>query len=139
MATAPERLRVVIADDFEPYRRVLAELVKRMPEVDLVGQAASGPELVGLCRRLRPRVVVADAGMPALPALQLLDAVRTESPGSALVVVSAEADPFDVRRTLAAGATAWVLKADAYADLERAIRLAALGRVFVSARLGSAS
>ena len=67
--------------------------------------------------------------------VKLVEALRTHCPGSAIVMVSAEADPLEVRRTLAAGASAWVLKADAYADLGSAIASILEGEPFVSARL----
>ncbi len=75
MTTDP--LTLIIADDERPARRFLAGLLKTCPGVELVGEAASGEEAIGLIRTRRPQLALLDLQMPELGGL---DVVRRLAP-----------------------------------------------------------
>src|SRR5947209_3577551 len=63
-------IRVVLADDHEIFRDGFRIMLKKQPEVKLVGEAANGEELISLARELQPDVVVTDIKMPRLDGVQ---------------------------------------------------------------------
>src|SRR5579871_2296112 len=69
--SAPLALKVLIVDDEAPARARLASLVAELGEVQVVGEAASGPEALGLTEDLAPDVVLLDVRMPGMDGLQV--------------------------------------------------------------------
>ena len=76
----PKPLRVVLADDERPARRFLANLLKTFPDVEVVGEASNGREVVELIAETRPALVLLDLQMPELGGL---DAARLLKEGTA--------------------------------------------------------
>jgi two-component system LytT family response regulator len=73
-----DRLRVVIADDERPARNFLADLLKGFGEVELVGEAANGPEAVETIERLKPDLALLDLQMPELDGLGVVRLLKRE-------------------------------------------------------------
>jgi DNA-binding LytR/AlgR family response regulator len=76
--TGKSRVRVVIADDERPARSFLAGLLETFPEVDLVGEAASGTEVIALIEEVRPDLALLDLQMPEVDGLQVVGLLREE-------------------------------------------------------------
>jgi two-component system LytT family response regulator len=74
----PMRLRVIVADDERPARAFLSALLGTEPDVELVGEAASGTEAVELIERVRPDLALLDLHMPELDGLGVVRAVRRD-------------------------------------------------------------
>ncbi len=106
--TAPERgraLRVVLADDDVLLREGLASLLDRSG-FEVAGQAGYGPGLLALVRSARPDLAIIDIRMPpaqATEGLQAARVVRTELPGTAIIVLSAHVEVDEAMELLAAG------------------------------------
>lgn len=79
-------LRVLIADDEEPARLVLAEMLEAHPDVEILGEASNGLEAVGLAARTHPDLVLLDVQMPRLDGFEVLELL---DPGVAVVFVTA--------------------------------------------------
>jgi DNA-binding NarL/FixJ family response regulator len=105
---APERgraLRVVLADDDVLLREGLASLLDRSG-FDVAGQAGNGPGLLALVRSARPDLAIIDIRMPpaqATEGLQAARVIRTELPGTAIIVLSAHVEVDEAMELLAGG------------------------------------
>ena len=126
----PQRPRVLLADD----HLLVAEALKSLltPEFDLVGVVEDGRELVEATRTLRPDVIVADVTMPHLNGIDALVRLRQGGDPVPVVFLTMHRDVTFARRALEAGASGFVLKHSAPAELLTAIRAALQGRTYLT-------
>jgi EAL domain-containing protein (putative c-di-GMP-specific phosphodiesterase class I)/CheY-like chemotaxis protein len=120
----PLRLRLLIADDDAAIRRMVSELVRDEPDLEVAGTAATGTEAVEVAERLRPDVALLDVGMPG-GGVEAARAIAARSPGTRIVAYSGYGDAATVRDMLQAGAVGYAVKSGSIADLLSAIRRAA--------------
>ncbi|MHB1844176.1 MAG: response regulator [Deltaproteobacteria bacterium] len=125
-------LRVVLADDHRIVREGIEALLTAPPpagaaRIDVVGQAATGPEALALCRALAPDVVVLDLGLPELSGIEVMAALRAAEAPPRVVVLSMHATAEHVRRAREGGAAAYVVKGSGVRELAAAIRRATEG------------
>ena len=125
-----ERLRLVIADDhglvLEGLRRALAE----HPDIEIVGSATSGSEVIPLVARLDPDIVLMDLRMPRMDGLTCLDRLRKQYPKVRVVILSATHEQEHILTALKRGASGFILKTVDPADLAAALRTVAEGTVY---------
>ncbi|MFM9564371.1 response regulator [Streptomyces turgidiscabies] len=135
MTTAPPGpagpLRVVIADDHAVVRAGLRALLEGEPDLDVIAEAGSGEEAVGLVARMLPDVALMDLrfGSPGngIDGVEAIRRLAAEAPGVAVVMLTSYAGRADAVRALEAGARGYVLKAGPPEELFRAVRGAATG------------
>ncbi|MDF3017611.1 MAG: Two component transcriptional regulator, LuxR family, partial [Thermomicrobiales bacterium] len=124
-------IRVVLADDHAVLRTGLAMLLNAQTDLEVVGEAGSGAEAIALARDAKPEVVVMDLTMGRDSGLDVIAAIRRLQPSSYVLVLSMHRDVSYVRAALAAGASGYVAKSVADAELLTAVRAVAKGRTFV--------
>ena len=100
---------VVVADDDEPVRLALADLISDHPRLLLVGIAASGGETADLCRLHHPHLAVVDFMMPG-GGVDAIEAIRNASPATSVVVYTAQSNRRTREHLLRAGAADVVIK-----------------------------
>jgi DNA-binding NarL/FixJ family response regulator len=124
------RPRVLLADD----HRIMAEGLRGLlePEFELVAIAGDGRELVAAAKRHRPDVIVADVTMPSLNGIEAAVQLRRAGVSARVVFLTMHRDIAYARRALEAGASGFVLKHSAPAELVRAIREALEGKTYVT-------
>ena len=129
------RPRVLLADDHAPLlaaiRRLLAE------EFDVVGEASDGSEAVRLARALEPDVVIIDLAMPPTGGIEAIRQLQAEASAPAILALTVISDSAVRRAALEAGASGYVLKSQAGADLIPAIRAALAGDPVLPLRPGT--
>jgi two-component system, NarL family, response regulator NreC len=130
---AEDVLSVVVADDHAMMRRGLLQLLEGEERIALAGEAIDLESTAQVVGERRPDVLVLDLTMPDGSAMEMLSELRTTSPRTQIVVVSAEDSPGFAQRALAAGASGFVLKELADEDLAGAIFAAAKGDEYLSA------
>ena len=118
-------VRVLLADDHTMFRQGLREMLSTDGAIEVVGQAENGEEAVALTRRLKPDVVVLDVEMPVMGAEEAIGPILRVSPPPGIVVVTMHDDPRLVRRLLAMGASAYLVKSASMQELISAVRTAA--------------
>lgn len=122
---APSLMRVLIADDEDDVRDLLAEMIRREPDLELVATASDAGEAIEAAERERPDVAIIDAHMPDGGGLRALRELADRVPETATVVLSAFDSQSKVVEHLDAGALAYLVKPvsrkDLVATLERAV------------------
>ena len=129
------RVRVLLADDHKMIRAGLRLVLEQQPEVAVVGEADDGRQAVALAEELKPDVVVMDVGMPNLNGIEAAAQVKQALPATAVVMLSMHSDEGYILRALRAGATGYILKDSAEADLVAAVRAVAEGKSFFSPKV----
>ena len=119
-------LRILVVDDFKPWRDTACEIIEVQPELQVIAQAEDGEEAVQLATDLKPDLVVLDIGLPKLNGLTAAARIFEASPGTKIVFFSQDNDPDIVRTARNIGASGFVHKLKANTDLLSAIT-AALG------------
>lgn len=110
-------MRILMVDDFVPWRNYLRSLLEARSDFKVVGEAADGVEGVEKAKELQPDLVLLDVGMPRLNGIAAAAQIRKISPKSAILFVSVETSPEFVEAALEAGAKAYVAKAEAGSKL----------------------
>jgi len=117
-------VKVLIADD----HRLIVEGVRRALEEDggfeIVGEAASGSQVLPLVSQTRPDVVVLDLHMPQVDGLICLDQIRQRFPKTKVVILSVSTDEHLIESVLKRGASAYIVKSVNPIDLPAALRQA---------------
>jgi DNA-binding NarL/FixJ family response regulator len=109
-------LRVVIADDDEAYAELVADLLTRCRELEVVGIAKDGEEAVQLACWQDADVVLMDVDMPRIDGITATRLVRKARPRVCVLMLSG-AEPDRIHDAREAGAAAYINKANAQADL----------------------
>jgi two-component system response regulator NreC len=115
-------IRVLLADDHASVRDGLRALLDESPDINVVEVAADGLETVRKVRELKPDLVVMDISMPHLGGIEATRRVLRDSPGTRVLILSQYDDADYVLDALWAGASGYLLKRDAGAELVDGIR-----------------
>lgn len=129
-------IRVLVADDHMLVRAGLRAVLDRMPEVEVVGEAESGAEVIALAARCRPDVVIMDLDMPGDAGLAATRALTASEPHPSILVLTTHPESDGVIDALRAGAAGYLTKNLAREELESAIRIAAAGEIYVRPHVG---
>jgi two-component system response regulator DesR len=120
-------IRVVVAEDQTMVLEALAALLDSEEDIQVVGMARNGREVLELVRTLAPDVLVADIEMPEMSGLEVASAIRGMETTTRVVILTTFARPGYLRRALEAGAGGYLLKDSPSADLAAAIRRVSAG------------
>ena len=131
-------LSFLLCDDHPLVLEGLGALISREPGWQVSARAGGGAEAVRLAAASSPDVAVVDVAMPDMDGIETTAQIRRVSPRTRIIALSMYADDHYLRRMLDAGASAYVLKNEASADLIRAIRCVLDGETFISPGLAAA-
>lgn len=131
------RVRAVVADDHPLFRNGLVRALTASGRIDVVGEAATGPQALELMHQLRPDVALLDLQMPGLDGGQVAAAARSGGLATRVLIVSAHDGPPRVYEALKLGAAGFVHKEAAPAQIVDAVLACSAGRDVVSPRLAS--
>ena len=117
-----EQIRILIADDHSVVREGLVSLVKRKPDMTVVGEASNGREAVDLWKEHRPDVTLLDLRMPELDGVGTIKELRQLDENARIVVLTTFDGDEDIYRAIKAGAKGYLLKDVAREALMESIR-----------------
>jgi DNA-binding NarL/FixJ family response regulator len=120
-------IRVLVADDHPVVREGLSAIVDVEDDIVVVGQAWDGAEALRQTRALRPDVVLMDLKMPNMDGVAATERIRSELPGTQVLILTTYADDESIMAGVRAGARGYLLKDAPPDELVRAIRIVARG------------
>jgi len=126
--TPHSSVRILVVDDFEPWRQQVCSILQIRPGLRVVAEIADGLEAVQKAEELQPDLIVLDIGLPLLNGIEVARRVRKVSPKSKILFVSQESSADVVQEALRTGARGYVLKTDAGSELLIAINVVLRGR-----------
>jgi len=128
----PSQVRVLVVDDYEPFRRFVCSTLQKRPELQVIGEASDGLEAVQKAEELKPDLILLDIGLPTLDGIDASRRISMVVPGAKILVVTQNNDADVARAVLSDGASGYVLKLDANRELLRAVEVVLNGGQFVS-------
>ena len=129
----PQLTKILLVDDFEPFRRFACSLLQQMAVFE-VAEAADGLEAVQKAKELNPELILLDIGLPRLNGIEVAKRVQSFAPTTKILFCSQESSPDVVREALTRG-FGYVHKLEAGIDLLPAFNAVLSGRRFVSSNL----
>jgi DNA-binding NarL/FixJ family response regulator len=132
-----EPITIVIADDHALVRSGLRRLLESEADMTVVGEAGNADAALELVRACGPAVLLLDLSMPGTPSLEAIPGIVQLVPAPAVVVLTAHDEHEFARASLAAGASAYVLKDAAETSVVEAIRAAVAGRPYLDPAMGA--
>jgi two-component system, NarL family, response regulator NreC len=130
-------IRTVIVDDHAVVRSGLRLVLEGEDDIEVVAEAADARNAVFEARAHRPDVILLDVVMPGRSGIEAIPDLLKESPESKVLVLSMQDDPAYVREAFGAGASGYVLKEAADAEVVAAVREVANGQRYVHPTLGA--
>ena len=130
----PSAIRVLVVDDYEPWRRYFATTLRKELGLQVIGEASDGLEAVQQAQELQPDLILLDIGLPRLNGIEAARRIRKLSPESKILFVSQECSVDLVQEALRTGAQGYVVKTDAKSEVVEAVNTVLRGDQFVGKR-----
>lgn len=125
-------VRVLIVDDYAPWRRFIATALASKQEIGILEEAKDGLTAIQKAMELQPDLVVLDLNMPDLNGIEIARRIRESVPKAKILFLTDNTSQDIVRHALSAGAQGYVAKSRAARDLLPAVESLLLGKTFVS-------
>ena len=129
-------MNILIADDHPVVRQGLRQMLASETDLNVVGEARNGHEVVEISKRVEWDVAVLDYNMPGRTGLELVKELKQRHPGRPVLILSMYPEERYALRALKAGAAGYITKESASGELVNAIRKVAKGGRYVSTSLG---
>jgi DNA-binding NarL/FixJ family response regulator len=131
-------VRILIVDDFEPWRRFLCSFLQQDPAWQIISEASDGLEAIDKSRELQPDLIVLDIGLPKLNGIEAARQIHRIAPCSRILFFSENCCPEVVQEALRVGGRGYVVKSDAAHDLIPSLKAVMQDQRFVSSRVAGA-
>jgi len=128
-------IRIALVEDQRLIRELLAAVLSRETDFEVVAQVGTGREAISAEIEVRPDVFVVDISLPDVDGLEVARALRRNRPRLPILALSIHEEPYFVREMLQAGADGYVVKSAAMEELVRAIRAVHEGRMYLSPKI----
>ena len=125
-------VRVLVVEDYEPFRRFVCSTLGKRPELQVVGEASDGLEALQKAVELRPDLILLDIGLPSLNGIEVARQMRSLVPESKIIFLTQESSSDLVQEALSLGARGYVTKNMVLEDLFAAVETVLSGMTFVS-------
>ena len=125
-------INVVLADDHTLVRAGIRALLEKLPGVKVTGEAGDGREVLNLVKAQQPDVVLMDIAMPGLNGLEAAARMARDFPDVRVIILSMHNNEEYVLRSIKSGASGYLLKKAATAELETALHRVVDGEIYLS-------
>jgi len=123
-----EKIRVLAVDDHPLWCTGIASVINAQPDMLLVAQASTGRQAIEYFGKHKPDVILAEVRLPDISGIEAMIAIRDEFPNARFIVLTGFARDNEIRRSLAAGARAYMLKSMSSSELIDVIRQVHAGK-----------
>lgn len=123
---------ILVADDHSILREGLRALLSNTPDLEVIGEAEDGKDVIEKARQLHPELVLLDLSMPIINGTEAIRAIKKRNPEIKIIALTVHKSEEYVRATLDAGADGYVLKDDTSNDLLTSIRNVRNGKIHLS-------
>lgn len=127
-----ERIRIVLADPHELFRDALAARFESHPKIEVAGTTTDADQLVQICRRERPQVVVLEVNLPGRGTFDAAEAILAERPQTKVILLTAHLADIFIGYGLRLGVAGYLLKDETFDQLCKAIERAVAGETYFS-------
>lgn len=128
--SSPTPIRIILADDHEMVLEGFSMILEDEPDIQVIGTALDGKQLIARLETQVPDVLVLDYQMPVMDGLGALQHVRAHHPELPVILLSSHGEGDKIKATFDAGASAYILKNKGRSELVKAIREVAAGGVY---------
>lgn len=128
-------LNILLVDDHEIMRQGLRLLLEKQSDMEVLGEANNGNKAIQLADELRPDIIVMDVNMPGLDGAHATREITDRHPDMKVVALSMHSKKGFIVEMLKAGASAYVLKENAFSELVTAINTVTTGEIYLSSRI----
>ena len=128
-------IRILVADDFAPWLRLISSIIVERTDWHIVGEAVDGFEAVQKAGQLKPDLILLDIGLPILNGLEAARRILAFDPSARILFLSQESSADVIQEALSLGAVGYVHKSSVQSDLLSAIEVVLKGKQFVSREL----
>jgi len=128
-------VRVLIVDDYEPWRRFIRLTLLAYEKLQVIGEASDGLEAVEKAHQLQPDLILLDISLPKLNGIEAARRIREVSPSSRILFVSENRPGEIAEEALRSGGSGYVLKSDVHSELVPAINAVLEGKQFICSSL----
>lgn len=125
-------VRILLVDDFGPWRNFVASLIEKNPEWQVISEVSDGLEAVQKAGEIQPDLILLDIGLPKLNGIEAALSIRKVAPRSKILFLSENRSTEIVVAALAAGGCGYLVKSDGASELLMAIECVLEGKRFVS-------
>jgi DNA-binding NarL/FixJ family response regulator len=132
LKSAAKPIRVLLADDHTLIRAGIRALLEKLPGVEVAGEASDGREVIDLIKTHQPDMVLMDISMPGLNGLQALARITRDFPKVRVIILSMHPNDEYVLQVLKSGASGYLLKRAATAELAAALKSVVGGEIYLS-------
>lgn len=127
--------RILLVDDHEIMREGMCALLKRLPDIEIVGQASDGRSGITMAKESSPDIVVMDIGMPNLNGIEATRQLLADNPRVKVMALSTHSDGSIVAKMLKAGASGYMLKESAFSELMEGIAAMMDGKTYLCSKI----
>jgi DNA-binding NarL/FixJ family response regulator len=125
------KIRVLVVDDYTLVREGIRECLEQTEDIAVIGEAVNGEKALEFVEEFEPDVTLMDVRMPVMDGIAATRAIRSTSPNSRIVILSAYNETVNIRKLLELGVNAFLLKTCEINDLQEAIRAVVRGELFI--------
>jgi len=128
---------LALADDHVLFRQGLERILEKKGDLEVVGEAGDGLELLNLLKKLTPHMIILDISMPNLRGQEAIHEIKGIYPEMKILILTMHKDKEYLHQAMSAGADGYLLKEDADTELFSAIEMVRLGKIYVSPHLAN--
>lgn len=127
--------RIIVADDHALFRQGLKNLLGARPDLEVIGEAGDGLQLLDLLNQSLPDIILLDISMPNLRGLEAVHEIKRAHPRVKILILTMHKDKQYLEQAISAGARGYLLKEDTNTELFTAIEKIRRRRIYVSPTL----
>jgi|SRR5277367_5885329 len=125
-------VRIILVDDFKPWRRFVSALLQENPDWEIVCEATDGLEAVQKAEEFQPDLILLDISLPKMNGIEAAESIRKIAPGTKILFVSENRDPEIAAAALDVGGQGYLVKSDGATKLLVAVEAVLHGKRFIS-------